>query len=260
MDVGQRGAQALGDRPLVGRVEIGEQQADRDRLGSELARPRRRSARARRRSSALDHALGADPLARPRSAAVGVDQRRGLRRAQVVEAAAGPGGRSRAGRRSRAVAISAVRAPRSLEQRVGADGHPVGEGLDRVRRRRRRARAPPRSPRARPRDWSSGVVGAFAVCRRSPSKSTASVKVPPTSTPSSTAARYSRQRRKEAPASPEPGPRPLSPGRPPVAVPTRLEAQAAAAIPLARRASPSSASIGISGPSKVSSRCLCDGQ
>ena len=36
-----------------------------------------------------------------------------------------------------------------------------------------------------PRDSSPGVVGTFAVCSRSPSSSAASVKVPPTSTPSS---------------------------------------------------------------------------
>src|SRR3954447_16680994 len=34
-----------------------------------------------------------------------------------------------------------------------------------------------------PADWSPGVVGAFAVTTRSPTTSTASVKVPPTSTP-----------------------------------------------------------------------------
>src|SRR4051812_3876648 len=36
-----------------------------------------------------------------------------------------------------------------------------------------------------PSDWSSGVVGAFAVTSRPPTASTASVKVPPTSTPRS---------------------------------------------------------------------------
>src|SRR3954469_16381535 len=39
-----------------------------------------------------------------------------------------------------------------------------------------------------PSDWSRGVLGALAVCRRSPATSTASVNVPPTSTPSSMAA------------------------------------------------------------------------
>jgi len=37
-----------------------------------------------------------------------------------------------------------------------------------------------------PSDWSSGVVGDLAVTSRSPMATTASVKVPPTSTPSST--------------------------------------------------------------------------
>ena len=36
-----------------------------------------------------------------------------------------------------------------------------------------------------PSDWSSGVVGALAVTSRPPTASTASVKVPPTSTPRS---------------------------------------------------------------------------
>ena len=36
-----------------------------------------------------------------------------------------------------------------------------------------------------PIDWSPGVEGTFAVCSEAPSKATASVKVPPTSTPSS---------------------------------------------------------------------------
>src|SRR5262249_48056360 len=43
-----------------------------------------------------------------------------------------------------------------------------------------------------PSDWSDGVVGAFAVWRRSPSSRAASVKVPPTSTPRSIAGRYLR--------------------------------------------------------------------
>ncbi len=37
-----------------------------------------------------------------------------------------------------------------------------------------------------PSDWSSGVVGAFAVTSRPSTKTTASVNVPPTSTPRST--------------------------------------------------------------------------
>src|SRR5439155_6366922 len=39
-----------------------------------------------------------------------------------------------------------------------------------------------------PRDWSAGVVGALAVCRRPEATSTASVNVPPTSTPRSMSA------------------------------------------------------------------------
>ena len=98
---------------LVGGVEVGEEQADRDRLGAASSRSarreplelvRRRAARPRRRARSAR---------RPRSAAPALDQRRRLRRAEAVEAGAGPGGRSRAGRRSPRVATSAVRAPRS---------------------------------------------------------------------------------------------------------------------------------------------------
>ena len=72
----------------------------------------------------------------------------------------------------------------ALEQRVGGRGRAVGELLDVL------AVAPARSSTAvtafrTPSDWSSGVVGAFAVTSRPPTASTASVKVPPTSTPRS---------------------------------------------------------------------------
>src|SRR4051794_2080223 len=57
------------------------------------------------------------------------------------------------------------------------------------------ARAPARSNTASiaastPSDWSAGVVGALAVTTRPPATSTASVNVPPTSTPRSTGRRY----------------------------------------------------------------------
>ncbi len=57
-----------------------------------------------------------------------------------------------------------------------------------------------------PSDWSAGVVGDFAVTSRPPVASTASVNVPPTSTPSSTPSNLTRGRRaqgravREAPA------------------------------------------------------------
>ena len=82
----------------------------------------------------------------------------------------------------------------ALEQRVGGDGRAVGERLDLLRRE-----APARSSAAStaastPSDWSSGVVGALAVTSRPPTASTASVKVPPTSTPSSIGrGRYDRR-------------------------------------------------------------------
>ena len=133
--VGHRLAQPLGDRPLVGRVEIGEQQADGDRLGSDLARlghdPVELGLLQR-----LDHPLGAEPLAGldPRR---GVDQRLGLGSAQVVEL------RPVLARDLEQVGEPAGRdqrrpGPAALEQRVRAHGHPVGEDLDRVGVRVRR--------------------------------------------------------------------------------------------------------------------------
>ena len=71
-----------------------------------------------------------------------------------------------------------------LQEGVGGDRHPVPEAGNVARRRHRRARAHGRRPPSRPRDWSAGVVGTFAVNRPVPDASTASVNVPPTSTPS----------------------------------------------------------------------------
>ena len=51
MDAGQLAAQVLGDAPLVGGVEIGEEQADGDRLGAGLAQRRAPAAPAPRRPS-----------------------------------------------------------------------------------------------------------------------------------------------------------------------------------------------------------------
>ena len=199
------GASAIA--PLVARVEVGEEQADRDGLGSaarELARP---AGRPPPSASASITPSGADPLGGLEAQLVG-DQGLRLGRAGAVEARAvlaadleqvgEPPGRDQRGARAAL-----------LEQGVGAHGHPVGEAPRRRRRRRRRARAPPRPRRSRPRDWSSGVVGTFAVCRRSPSSSAASVKVPPTSTPSSMARTYhASARHGEGPdcgAAPRPG-------------------------------------------------------
>ena len=97
VDAGQLGAQALGDRALVRGVEVGEQQADRDRLGAGLARPRRPAASSSSVGERLDDALGPDALGGREPALLG-DQRRRLRRAEAVEAGGGSGARSRAGR------------------------------------------------------------------------------------------------------------------------------------------------------------------
>ena len=85
-----------GDPPLVRGLEVGEEQADRDRLGTELAASSATIGRSRRRLERLDHALRADPLAalEPRSSPTSGPAlaRRGGR------AADGSGGRCAAGR------------------------------------------------------------------------------------------------------------------------------------------------------------------
>ena len=191
VDAGQFAAQALGDRPLVRRVEIGEEQADRDRFGAARADQLRQPLRLAR-GERLEHALRPDPLVRLEAQ---------LRRRPAAPASActagtaraAPGGRSRAGRRSPASrsAPCARRAPPAARW-----SRPSSRGR---RTRPRRASAPARRSTSStaaitPSDWSSGVVGSFAVWTVSPSKRTASVKVPPTSTPSSIRRRYARQR------------------------------------------------------------------
>ena len=120
-------AQPLRQRPLVGGVEVGEEQADRDRLGPgplELIR----EALDLLGVEWLDHPVRRDPLGGAEAQVAG-GQRRRLRRAQVVEAGAvlardleqvGEAG----GRHQRRAGATL------LEQRVGADRHPVRERLD----------------------------------------------------------------------------------------------------------------------------------
>ena len=180
----RRAGRSATDSAPLSRTQLGQALAARPRpSGSTTPSGPIRSA-ASKRSSALD-------------------QRRRLRRAEPVEL--GPVlaadleqvGEAAGGDQRRAGAAF-------LEQGVGADRHPVGEGLDLVRARRRPARAPPRPRRSPPRDWSSGVVGSFAVWIRSPSKRTASVKVPPTSTPSSTRSKLAQRQlsRRVSPSGP----------------------------------------------------------
>jgi hypothetical protein len=179
----QRPAQRLAERLLVGGEAVGVQQADGDGLdvqAGDLGGRRPRGVVGER----LEHALGAGALAGA-DAALGRHERLGMGRAQAVQVLARlpaelddvgeAGGRDERGPRAAA-----------LEQRVGRHGHAVGERLD-------LARAAPAALSAAwiasrtPADWSVGVVGALAVTMRPPTTSTASVNVPPTSTPSSTA-------------------------------------------------------------------------
>ena len=128
MDAGQLGAQPLGDRPLVRGLEVGEEQADRDRLGAG-SRDRGDERSQLVVGERLDHAVRADPLG-------GAEAQ--LRRRPAAPASARRGGRG-CGRFWRPISSRSVkpcgrdqRRARAalLEQRVGADGHPVGEALD----------------------------------------------------------------------------------------------------------------------------------
>ena len=182
VDAGQLAAQALGDAPLVAR--------GRGRRRAGRARPtRRRCSRTSSRQALglavgerLDDALGPDPLGRL-EAQLRLDQRRRLRGAEPVEV--GPVlaadleqvGEAAGGDQRRAGAAF-------LEQRVGADGHPVGEGLDRAGL----GAGPPQHLLDRGDHRDRLVLRRGRQLRRvdrSPSTRTASVKVPPTSTPSS---------------------------------------------------------------------------
>jgi hypothetical protein len=131
VDAGQALAQLGGDPLLMARVQVREEEADRDRLGAGSGDRRRQSLRLVLRER-LDDSLRPDPLRRLEAQLV-IDQRCRLRRAEAVEV--GPvlaayleqvgeaaGGDERRPR------------PAFLQQGVGGDGHPVGEDLDVARR------------------------------------------------------------------------------------------------------------------------------
>jgi hypothetical protein len=127
VDVRELLPQSFGDRPLVRRLQVGEEQADGDRLRPdppalggdplELVVGER-----------LDHAVAPDALGHLDPVALG-DQRSRLRRAQPVQVRAvlasdvqqvgEPAGRHERGS-----------GPLFGQQRVGADRHPVRETLD----------------------------------------------------------------------------------------------------------------------------------
>ena len=157
-------AQRVADRALVVGVAIAVQQADGDRLG--LGAAPRASTSALEVGQRLEHAVGPGALARG-EAPLGRRQRRRVRGAQPVE----------------------------LAPRLAAEGDDVGEAVGGARTRcarpcpraarwwrpscrgRSPRRRPPRAPAASsarstaamtPRDWSSGVVGALAVCTTPP--------------------------------------------------------------------------------------------
>ena len=81
------------------------------------------------------------------------------------------------------VEISAVRAPRSSSSAFVATVMPCAKCVTWLESVPARSSAS-ETAAITPSDWSAGVVGTFAVTRRPAAASTASVKVPPTSTPS----------------------------------------------------------------------------
>jgi hypothetical protein len=127
VDLGQRFAQRRGDPRLVLRLEIGEEEADRHRLRTRVLDLGDQALDLPLGQLALDP-LGADALGRL-EAQPGVGERSGLRRTEAVELGA-----------VLAPDLEQVREPLGgdqrragaalLEQRVGSDGHAVGEGLD----------------------------------------------------------------------------------------------------------------------------------
>ena len=129
VDPGELAAQVLGQTALVRGVEVGEEQADRDRLRAGAADRLGQTPRLIG-SERVDHSVRADPLVRL-EAHRRLDQWLRLRRAEPVEVGAvltrdleqvaeAAGGDQRG-----------ARAP-FLEQGIGPDRHPVGEGLDLV--------------------------------------------------------------------------------------------------------------------------------
>ena len=183
MDAGELASQVLGEAPLVAGVEVGEEEADRDRLGAGLA-DRRREALGLSVRQRLDDPFRADPLGRL-EAQLRVDQRRRARRAEAVEV--GPVLAADLEQVGEAARGDQCRPrPAFLEQGVGAHRHPVREGVD-----RRGLGARPAKNLLDRGDHADRLIvrggRSFAVWIDSPSTRTASVKVPPTSTPKSTA-------------------------------------------------------------------------
>ena len=251
---GSSRAQPLGDRAARGSGR-GRRTAGRRRPTRRRCRgSRRRAGRASPSGSGVDHALAGRSARGRRSAGRARTSGDRLRRAEAVEVGAVLAGDleqvgealGRDQRRARAAL---------LEQRVRAHGHPVGEDLDVARlgarplqhgldRRQHAART------GRPASWAP-----WPCAGRSPSKRTASVNVPPTSTPSSM-----RAASQNAGSRPDTrGPR--LPGALSLSVSLRLAGlvYTAASEPCSL-SSVSTALSGISALSNVSSRCLCDGQ
>ncbi len=167
VDAGQLAAQPGGDALLVRGIEVGEEQADRDRLGSAGAQQLRQSTRLVL-AQWLDRPGGADPLGRlrtaipPRPAASAWGSRVGRGRG-------GFGGRSRAGRQSLG-SRPAPSARRALRAGRWCPPSSRGRRSRPWRPRRRPVAAPPRSPSSPPPfpllGWSASLPCGLAARRR----------------------------------------------------------------------------------------------
>ena len=181
---GRRRAQRVADGELVAGVRGGVQQHDGDRL--DARRRRRRSASASSPARRADRRRAGPQRSSTAKRSSGGHERRRVRGAQAVEVGARLAaeldevGEAR-GREQRGARGAA------LEQRVGRHGRAVRERRDVARRERRRRRARARSRAITPTDSSCGRASASSRCAAAPSGEarTASVNVPPTSTPSS---------------------------------------------------------------------------
>ena len=186
VNVGDQLCSAFPIISLVRGMPVGVQQHDRDRLRLRLRDATRKLLRGLGRERP-ERSLRSHPLGRGEAQLVGHHRRRpgGAQAVQVGASLTPEGnnvGEALGGDQRRTSAAA-------LEQRVGRDRHPVREGRDLLGRDDRRDPAPPDR-----RDHPLGLV----VRRRrrlggddTPSNaSTASVNVPPTSTPRSMAQRY----------------------------------------------------------------------
>ena len=185
-ELGEGGGERRGGRPLVGRVGVGVEEADRDRGRSPPPRRSRPAASTASRSTGRSIAPSASIRSSTSTPEAARDQRLGLVPAQVEHAGRAQRGRSPARRGSPRVVISPQRAPRFCRSVFEPTVVPCSTSTSACRLQARCAeddRRGPVSTAASGRRRRRGDLGARSSARR-PAISTRSVKVPPMSTPS----------------------------------------------------------------------------